>query len=98
MSQKKLHKNINIKNIDLSQSKYCVVGVVHPSYKETFKALKSAIARKKAPDVVLLKNQHLNYLIRHLYNPLFIAYAYNGGIGFTKRLITKKASLLKAIA
>ncbi len=28
---------------------------------------------------------HLNYLQRFLYHPLFVAYAYNGGIGFTKR-------------
>jgi len=30
---------------------------------------------------------HLDYLESYLYHPLFIAYAYNGGIGFTKRLI-----------
>jgi soluble lytic murein transglycosylase len=30
---------------------------------------------------------HLDYLQKYLYHPLFIAYAYNGGIGFTKRLI-----------
>ncbi len=29
--------------------------------------------------------KHLAYLKKHLYHPLFIAYAYNGGIGFTKR-------------
>ncbi len=28
---------------------------------------------------------HLSYLQKHLFHPLFIAYAYNGGIGFTKR-------------
>jgi soluble lytic murein transglycosylase len=32
-------------------------------------------------------NSHLDYLQKYLYNPLFIAYAYNGGIGFTKRLL-----------
>mgnify|MGYP003571728343 CR=1 FL=1 len=32
-------------------------------------------------------NIHLDWLERSLYHPLFIAYAYNGGIGFTKRLI-----------
>ncbi len=32
-------------------------------------------------------NQHLDYLNKWLYNPLFVAYAYNGGIGFTKRTI-----------
>ncbi len=31
--------------------------------------------------------KHLKYLQKHLYHPLFIAYAYNGGIGFTKRYL-----------
>jgi len=35
-------------------------------------------------------DQHLDYLNRFLYHPLFIAYAYNGGIGFTKRTIRSK--------
>ena len=30
---------------------------------------------------------HLNYLQKHLYHPLFIAYGYNGGIGFIKKAI-----------
>ena len=34
-------------------------------------------------------NYHLNYLDKFLYHPLFTAYAYNGGIGFTKKLITR---------
>lgn len=34
-------------------------------------------------------NYHLDYLEKHLVNPLFIAYAYNGGIGFMKRTIQK---------
>jgi len=38
-------------------------------------------------------SKHLNYLTSQLHNPLFIAYAYNGGIGFTKRLL--KNSLFK---
>jgi len=33
---------------------------------------------------------HLDYLDKWLFHPLFVAYAYNGGIGFTKRLIRKK--------
>ncbi len=33
---------------------------------------------------------HLNYLEKFLYHPLFIAYAYNGGIGFTRKLLRKK--------
>jgi len=28
---------------------------------------------------------HLDYLTKHLYHPLFIAYAYNAGIGFTRK-------------
>jgi len=39
-------------------------------------------------------NQHLNYLTKYLYHPLFIAYGYNGGIGFTKRTI-KSSHLFK---
>ncbi len=35
-------------------------------------------------------NHHLNYLERKLDHPLYIAYAYNGGIGFTKRLLKTK--------
>ncbi len=37
-------------------------------------------------------NIHLDYLTSYLYHPLFIAYAYNGGIGFTKRLIRRKGN------
>ena len=33
-------------------------------------------------------NYHLNYLEKYLKNPIFVAYAYNGGIGFTRRMIT----------
>ena len=32
-------------------------------------------------------NIHLDWIERSLQNPLFIAYAYNGGLGFTKRLL-----------
>jgi len=35
-------------------------------------------------------NTHLDYLARWLHHPLFVAYAYNAGIGFTKRLIRRK--------
>lgn len=31
---------------------------------------------------------HLDYLTSYLYHPVFVAYAYNGGIGFTKRMLT----------
>ena len=34
-------------------------------------------------------NTHLNYLEKWLYNPLFVAYAYNAGIGYTRRMIRK---------
>lgn len=37
-------------------------------------------------------DHHLDYLTKYLYHPLFIAYAYNGGIGFTKRFITKNSN------
>ncbi|MDR3346946.1 MAG: transglycosylase SLT domain-containing protein [Campylobacteraceae bacterium] len=32
-------------------------------------------------------NIHLDYLNLYLYHPLFVAYAYNGGIGFTRRML-----------
>ncbi len=35
-------------------------------------------------------DHHLDYLTKYLHHPLFIAYAYNGGIGFTRRHITNK--------
>lgn len=35
-------------------------------------------------------NEHMDYLNKWLYHPLFVAYAYNGGIGFTKRTITSE--------
>lgn len=38
---------------------------------------------------IIYADHHLNYLMTHLYNPLFIAYAYNGGIGFTRKLIQR---------
>ncbi|MGB2552431.1 lytic transglycosylase domain-containing protein [Campylobacter sp. MOP51] len=34
-------------------------------------------------------DHHLNYLEKFLHHPLFIAYAYNGGIGFTKRMLQR---------
>jgi soluble lytic murein transglycosylase len=38
-------------------------------------------------------NHHLNYLEQRLSNVLFVAYAYNGGIGFTTRML--KSGLFK---
>ncbi|MDQ7046790.1 MAG: transglycosylase SLT domain-containing protein [Sulfurovum sp.] len=38
---------------------------------------------------------HLDYLTKWLYHPLFIAYAYNGGIGFTRKLIKNKHNFRK---
>jgi len=35
-------------------------------------------------------NEHMNYLTKWLQHPLFIAYAYNAGIGYTRRMIRKK--------
>lgn len=35
-------------------------------------------------------NIHLNFLEKSLYHPLFVAYAYNAGIGYTKRNILQK--------
>ncbi len=33
---------------------------------------------------------HLKFLEHSLWHPLFVAYAYNGGIGFTKRMLTTR--------
>ncbi len=35
-------------------------------------------------------NDHLNFLQNRLFHPLLVAYAYNGGIGYTKRNILQK--------
>ena len=35
-------------------------------------------------------NTHLDYLTKWLHHPLFVAYAYNAGIGYTRRLIRRK--------
>lgn len=43
----------------------------------------------------LFAKYHLAYLSKHLDKPIFIAYAYNGGIGFTKRLLAKKHMFTK---
>ncbi len=32
-------------------------------------------------------NRHLDFLENRLKHPLFIAYAYNGGIGFTRKML-----------
>lgn len=40
---------------------------------------------------------HLDYLTSYLHHPLFIAYAYNGGIGFTKRHIIKKRNFRRGL-
>jgi len=38
---------------------------------------------------------HLDYLTKYLYHPLFIAYAYNAGIGFTRRHIKNRRHFRK---
>ena len=40
-------------------------------------------------------NHHLDFLEKRLKHPLFIAYAYNGGIGFTSRML--KSGLFKEV-
>ncbi len=39
---------------------------------------------------LIYANEHMNYLTKWLKHPLFIAYAYNAGIGYTRRLIRKE--------
>lgn len=38
--------------------------------------------------------EHLKHIEKNLFNPVFMAYAYNGGIGFTKRLIMSEGVFL----
>ena len=39
---------------------------------------------------LIYANEHMNYLTKWLQHPLYIAYAYNAGIGFTRRMLRKK--------
>lgn len=39
---------------------------------------------------LIYANAHMNYLTKWLQHPLYIAYAYNAGIGFTRRVLRKK--------
>jgi len=39
---------------------------------------------------LIYANDHMNYLTKWLQHPLYIAYAYNAGIGFTRRMLRKK--------
>ncbi len=59
--------------------------IKHFSYEDMFKP---QIAYKFA-------NIHLDFLEKSLHHPLFIAYAYNAGIGFTKRNILSKGYFKK---
>ncbi|NKQ40928.1 MAG: lytic transglycosylase domain-containing protein [Sulfurovum sp.] len=39
---------------------------------------------------LIYANEHMNYLTKWLQHPLYIAYAYNAGIGFTSKMLRKK--------
>ncbi len=39
---------------------------------------------------LIYANAHMNYLTKWLQHPLYIAYAYNAGIGFTRKVLRKK--------
>ncbi len=39
---------------------------------------------------LIYANEHMNYLTKWIQHPLFISYAYNAGIGFTKRMLRAK--------
>jgi len=43
-------------------------------------------------DNIRLGARHLKWLFKRLHNPLMVAYAYNGGIGFVKRRVKPKFS------
>ena len=59
----------------------------HVDYDEMFNPIKA----------IEYANYHLDYLNKWLYHPLFVAYAYNGGIGFTKKLIRKRNYFRKGL-
>jgi soluble lytic murein transglycosylase len=43
------------------------------------------------PEVsIRFANTHLDYLYKWIHNPLFVAYAYNAGIGYTRRMLRRK--------
>jgi len=44
----------------------------------------------------LFANDHLDFLEKHLFHPLLVAYAYNGGIGYTKRDIIQSNKYFKS--
>ena len=44
---------------------------------------------------LIYANHHLNYLFKWLKHPLFVAYAYNAGIGYTKRMLKKRELFVK---
>ncbi len=46
-------------------------------------------------NAIKFANIHLDYLNEYLHSPLFIAYAYNGGIGFTRSLFNKRGLFKK---
>lgn len=43
----------------------------------------------------LFANDHLDFLEKHLFHPALVAYAYNGGIGYTKRNIIQSNKYFK---
>ena len=44
----------------------------------------------KPKKAIEFADYHLDYLNKYLYHPLFVAYAYNAGIGFTRKLVRNK--------
>ena len=67
--------------IGLMQMMPFLIRSFHPKYdiSEFFKAKINVKYAKK----------HIKWLMKRLNHPLFVAYAYNGGIGFTKRRVIK---------
>ncbi len=49
----------------------------------------------KPENAVKFANTHLDFLEKYLHSPLFIAYAYNGGLGFTRSLFNKRGLFQK---
>lgn len=57
---------------------------------KSFKKKRLSYEEMFNPEInIAYAKKHIAWLKKSLYHPLLLAYAYNGGIGFTKRYITK---------
>ncbi len=58
---------------------------------KSFKAERHSFVEMFQPEKnIAYAKKHIAWMQKSLYHPVFMAYAYNGGMGFTKRYITKQ--------